>query len=65
MSTEVIAIIIGIIFAAPFVIWGIIRFMDKIMHKFFSWSKFLIFFSLLLFWTIGIVLLVLKITNKI
>ncbi|AKU79537.1 hypothetical protein [Spiroplasma turonicum] len=65
MSTEVIAIIAAILLAAPFLIWAIIRFSDKILHKFFSWSKFLILISFLAFWTIAIVIITLKIVNKI
>ncbi|AKX33961.1 hypothetical protein SLITO_v1c03060 [Spiroplasma litorale] len=65
MSTEVILIIAGVLLALPFLIWGILRFCDKILHKFFSWSKFLILIVFLVAWIAAISIIVLKITNKI
>ncbi len=61
MSILVGSVLAGSFLALPFIIWGVFRFFDKVMHKFFSWSKLVVLLSFLIFWTIAIIVIVVTI----
>ncbi|WP_338970153.1 hypothetical protein [Spiroplasma endosymbiont of Labia minor] len=63
--TIALEIIAAIFFVAPFVIWGILRFLDKTRQQFVFWHKPLIIGSFIVGFILGIVLLVITLVFSI